>query len=48
MDLATLVMVTITGFTPGHHMLDQCACAPVPGTYATLSMRDEIAWALLF
>lgn len=115
MDLATLVMVTITGFTPGYRwreveafpikdmatcraeigglvkltsspldrtrsyllcvaasprmladdrfsmqksirpwrdiklwvtrdMLDRCACAPTPGSYATLSMRDEIAW----
>ena len=115
MDLATLVMVTITGFAPGYHwraveafaikdmatcraevgglikltsspldrtrsymfcvaasprmladdrfsmqksirpwrdiklwvtrdMLERCACLPVPGTYATLSMRDEIAW----
>lgn len=118
MDLATLVMVTITGFTPGYRwraveafpikdmatcraevgglikqtsspldrtrsymfcvaasprmladdrfsmqksirpwrdiklwvtrdMLDQCACVPVPGHYATLSMRSEwsISWA---
>ncbi|MBL8884902.1 MAG: hypothetical protein JNL45_17810 [Hyphomicrobium sp.] len=26
-------------------MLDRCACLPVPGNYATLSMRDEIAWS---